>query len=145
MIDYECPSSTINASLCQKSYTFISLPLLSLPLWYTHIFRQINSNVNTEPSFWSSWTDMLRTMWILHHYINGNGLFGHFNCTSRVHVAIFFLTVLVEFMWFYDTFRISLFFLFCFQFNWDAGKCPMQQFVNGGDSKMWALHKPPFC
>jgi len=75
---------------CARRATPSSLYLLlSLPLLYTHKFRQIHTNVNTQPSFWSSWTDMLRTMWILYHYINGNGLFAHFNCTSRVHVAIF--------------------------------------------------------
>ncbi|KAH1264342.1 Axial regulator YABBY 4 [Glycine max] len=50
MIDYECPSSTINASLCQKNYNFISLSLLSLPLSHTHSLTyklQIQTDMST--------------------------------------------------------------------------------------------------
>lgn len=118
----------------KELHLHLSISSFSSSLIYTHKFRHIDTNVNTEPSFWSSWTDMLRTMWILHHYINGNGLFCHFNCTSQVHHLPLF-----------SNFTCWVHFSFSFQFNWDAGKCPMQQFVNGGDSKMWALHKPPFC
>lgn len=39
--------------------------------------------------------------------------------------------------------------LFCFHFPmlWGvrAGECSMQHFVNGGDSEMRPLHKPPLC
>ena len=119
---------------------YLSISSFSSSITYTLSHLQVTNSdryVNTEPSFWSSRTDMLCRMWILCHHFNGNELFGHFNCTSRVHVVMFSNCTCWVHVVCNATFYISF---LCFQFN-----CEMQVSVPSSSLSMVVTVKCGHC
>jgi len=115
MIDYECPSSTINASLCQKNYNFISLSLLSLPLSHTHSLTY-KLQIQTDMSTLNHLFDLPEQICYVECGFCATILMVMNSLVTLTALLEFmwlcFLTALVEFMWFVMPLSIFHFYVF---------------------------------